>query len=779
MKKFLLFIVTILSLYSCTNDEAPIFGDIYGVVSDVNSGAPIRNAEVILSPGNKAIVTGGDGHFEFNNLEAGQYKISVNAEDYESNNAQITVVPGNKVSCDIHLTPKPVTEIFRISAKNLNFGTTQTQMSIEVTNDSASEAVWSLDLGNNNWIKASPISGRLAAGKTESILFTCNRSTVTTDKSGIVRISALDSTTPINVSCSPSAQVSSIMEVTPLDIDFEEQSVEQIVRIKNISDANLNWTIYNVEEELLSVSDASGVIQPGNGKVVALKLNRSKMKSDIVTSFIISDGATEQQVNVYAQYSEDYNYSKGYITLSSNELDFGVDNSELTITLANIGNEVAEWVISDIQHPSIVSCVPTSGAIEPDKDAKVIVAIARENMTESLESSFIISDGVNSYIVNVTALVMDEVAGSKRIYYTSKNGEVVAPNDATAFGSEIISNTYENGKGIIVFTDPVTEIGAGAFLECSDLTSVTLPNTVVSIGAGAFAECSSLTSINIPDGVTSIAEELFVNCSALSTINIPASVTSIGDQAFANCKAIKNISLTDGVSTIGAEAFLACVGITNINLPKNIKTIGCSAFAGCTGLTSVSVPANAANWESSVFANCTSITSVNLANDITLIPESMFSGCTSLAGITIPKSVKTVGANAFSGCVSLNTLTISDGVAAIEDMAFNNCRSIKSIIIPQSITSIGVSSFADCGSLIEVVCKPTTPPTLGGGAFNGISAECKIYVPEGTYASYIVADVWVDSISMPVIDCLGDEFLEYVKDGMTVTIKEGGVVEVE
>jgi hypothetical protein len=42
-----------------------------------------------------------------------------------------------------------------------------------------------------------------------------------------------------------------------------------------------------------------------------------------------------------------------------------------------------------------------------------------------------------------------------------------------------------------------------------------------------------------------------------------------------------------------------------------------------------------------------------------------------------------------------------------------------------------------------------------------------------------MAEVWVDNISMPVIDCLGDEFLEYVKDGMEITIKEDGIVEVK
>ncbi len=46
-------------------------------------------------------------------------------------------------------------------------------------------------------------------------------------------------------------------------------------------------------------------------------------------------------------------------------------------------------------------------------------------------------------------------------------------------------------------------------------------------------------------------------------------------------------------------------------------------------------------------------------------------------------------------------------------------------------------------------------------------------------AGAIIADVWVDKVNMPVIDCLGDEFLAYVKDGMRITVKPDGIVEVE
>ena len=46
-------------------------------------------------------------------------------------------------------------------------------------------------------------------------------------------------------------------------------------------------------------------------------------------------------------------------------------------------------------------------------------------------------------------------------------------------------------------------------------------------------------------------------------------------------------------------------------------------------------------------------------------------------------------------------------------------------------------------------------------------------------AGSILASVWLDGIEMPVIDQLGDEFLDYVKNGMTITVEEDGTVIVE
>ena len=46
-------------------------------------------------------------------------------------------------------------------------------------------------------------------------------------------------------------------------------------------------------------------------------------------------------------------------------------------------------------------------------------------------------------------------------------------------------------------------------------------------------------------------------------------------------------------------------------------------------------------------------------------------------------------------------------------------------------------------------------------------------------AGVILADVWLDGVSMPVVDSLGEEFLQYIQTGMTVSVGENGLVTIE
>ena len=83
------------------------------------------------------------------------------------------------------------------------------------------------------------------------------------------------------------------------------------------------------------------------------------------------------------------------------------------------------------------------------------------------------------------------------------------------------------------------------------------------------------------------------------------------------------------------------------------------------------------------------------------------------------------------------------------------------------------------------LCLPQTIGSTTGGLVlycacsMGRQPACMLFskpIDSLAAAGAILADVWLDNISMPVIDCLGDEFLDYVKDGMEITVKEDGTV---
>ena len=88
----------------------------------------------------------------------------------------------------------------------------------------------------------------------------------------------------------------------------------------------------------------------------------------------------------------------------------------------------------------------------------------------------------------------------------------------------------------------------------------------------------------------------------------------------------------------------------------------------------------------------------------------------------------------------------------------------------------------------KALCLPQTIGSTTGGLVlycacsMGKSPACMLFsnhIDSLAAAGAVLADVWVEGTSMPVIDCLGDEFLDYVKDGMNITVKEDGTVIVE
>lgn len=127
--------------------------------------------------------------------------------------------------------------------------------------------------------------------------------------------------------------------------------------------------------------------------------------------------------------------------------------------------------------------------------------------------------------------------------------------------------------------DSVTEIGSGAFRECSALEKVTLGNNVTLIESKAFNKCVSLVSIVIPDSVTVLENRVFEDCSALKNVTFGTGIESIGESSFENCVSLTKVELPEGLKSLGEDAFSYCDTLEEIYLPQSVEEMSMSCIA--------------------------------------------------------------------------------------------------------------------------------------------------------------------------------------------------------
>ena len=323
------------------------------------------------------------------------------------------------------------------------------------------------------------------------------------------------------------------------------------------------------------------------------------------------------------------------------------------------------------------------------------------------------SDGVTIYYVwtnNNTELAVSYQGTSS--YQSQKySGTVNIPEKV-----EYDGNTYN-----------VTAIGDYAFLGCSDLTSMSIPNSVTSIRNSAFSGCSGLTSVSIPSSVSNIGWYAFQNCNSLTAVHISdldawckiefayhynSNPLSVAHHLFLNGEEIKELSIPSSVTSIGKYAFQGCSGITSVTIPNSVSSIGSYAFMGCSGLKSVTIPNSIKSIDYNTFEGCSSLTSITIPTSVTSIDYSAFSGCKGLTSIGVES-----GNNVYdsrdncNAIIAKNTNTlilgckntiIPSSVTSIGRQAFDGCSGLASITIPSSVTSIGYNAFLRCSGLTAV-----------------------------------------------------------------------------
>jgi hypothetical protein len=295
-----------------------------------------------------------------------------------------------------------------------------------------------------------------------------------------------------------------------------------------------------------------------------------------------------------------------------------------------------------------------------------------------------------------------------------------SPFTSTSTDATITSDSYGN-RSTLTRADlgtSATAIGPIAFFLRSNLTSVTMPNSVTSFTTNInnegsqFVLCTSLTSVTLSDSLQSLPSYCFSDCTSLQSILIPNSVTTFTTNTFSQGRQFEN-----------------CSSLTSVTLSNSLQSLPNFCFFCCTSLPSISIPNSVTSFttrssdnKGSQFDFCTSLTSVTLSDSLQSLPGDCFNNCTSLPSITIPSSVISIEDNAFSYCSSLTTVNwvpvptrmmrpnrnvrLLRGItgSTIESLGANAFlgSGLTSFFIPETVTSIGNNCFDTCSNLVLV-----------------------------------------------------------------------------
>lgn len=298
----------------------------------------------------------------------------------------------------------------------------------------------------------------------------------------------------------------------------------------------------------------------------------------------------------------------------------------------------------------------------------------------------------------------------------------------------------------------VTEIFPYAFKDCSELTSVNIPNSITDIMEYAFYGCSGLKSITIPNYITYIAKGAFRGCSGLTSVNIPNGVHSILDDAFSGCSGLTSITIPNSVTYIAYNAFSDCSGLTSVNIPYSVETIGMRAFSYCNSLSSLTISNGVESIRGSAFAHCNELKTVTIPSSVKSIDGNIFIKCSMLESINVSDGnkyydsrgncnaiIESATNKLISGCK--NTI-IPYGVTSIGTRAFEDCSNLSSVTIPNSVTSIEDWAFYGCININTIKSYIKNPFDIDWSVFLHVPTDATLYVPYGTKEKYMSTDGW-------------------------------------
>jgi len=420
-------------------------------------------------------------------------------------------------------------------------------------------------------------------------------------------------------------------------------------------------------------------------------------------------------------------------------------------------------------------------------------------------STVSVKDANNAFDGCVSLTEINVVSGNKS--YKSTDGVLYSADGKTLVYCPAIKS------GDVIIPTGTQTVAPGAFVGCSAITSVVIPNTInyvgecafyglnqnltsvtfkganlgngVTVGKYAFRDCSNLSELNLEAGsrLTTLSEGAFYGCRSLGAFEVPVSMTSIGKEAFRDCTGIQSVTFAQGgaVLAFGEGAFYGCTGITRVDLPANISEMP-GIFAGCTSLAEVTIPEDSLYFVAKdgvlynkaeteiVFFPMGKTGEYKVPETVKVINRGVFAGVTGLTKLELPNTLEVIGAEAFKnfrmgnegnpGVFEFYGDANTTAKLVIGNNAFESAY-IPTLALPAHTKSVGEYAFYNANFY-----------TPAGITLNDGLEELGAYAFYATYARYDYSVSSYATINIPgSVKKLGD-FCFY-NGRLFVTLNEG------
>jgi hypothetical protein len=504
---------------------------------------------------------------------------------------------------------------------------------------------------------------------------------------------------------------------------------------------------------------------------------------DFKTGGIYYDITSESEKTAAVTY---YEFEKATSTYTNEvAIPKTVKNADITYTVTAIGDE-AFYNCKELTGVSIPETVISFGenAFENcEKLAKLtipksVATIGKSAFYNCISLTEFIVDSDNQNFTAVDGVLYNKDLTTIICYPICKFGEFIIPSTVKQIEGYAFACCSQLTK--ITISNSVESIGRAGFSYCTSLREIYLPESVSSIDINVFWGCSKLDNFTvspenssfaakdgvlynkdftilvaypagkegdftIPNNVISLNTKAFCGNSKLTSVVLSESIEEIPESCFNKCESLRKVVIPNSVTAIGPHAFEGCLSLSEINLPESLTSIGDFALAWCTSLKSVTIPKSITVLNVALLCACSSLTEINLPSTITCIGQWAIYDCTSLTDIIIPESVTKIDYGAFLNCTSLKSIYIPDNVTYIDDATFYGCSALTNAHLPAGLTTINTGLFCDCTSL-ESIEIPKTVTRINEWAFESCIAIKSIDIPAAV--TYIEESAFLNCSSL-------------------------------